>query len=425
MNFSSMKIVFSEFCGFFIRFKVNYKYTIKIIHIENGQLWGTNMGKPFYKITLQNEEQRTTKWFLSLFYLILLSYDLFYYYMIPRFVTHTAIGFPSLKNYFVYLFLFGLLPIAFYLHKRYKHAKIKYLYFCTYLSITFIVDIWDFYGTSANYSSGNVVEIFLILSTPLFLDLGYFWLVNLGIGLKYFLIGIILQSSLPVIPLVLVFLLALLSYVLLNRFRRYVYSIKSSYDEQIEGIVKGVIATLELKDPYTRGHSERVAQYAVVLAESTSKLTKEELKLFNYSCLLHDIGKVHIPDRILTKPEKLTPDEYEIIKLHPVVGENAVKEVDVLKDGLCVIRSHHERWDGAGYPDQLEGEDIPILARITAIADAFDAMTSSRSYREALPLEEAFQRIIQGKGSQFDPNLVELFKVIFPKWVNIHKNYPW
>ena len=121
------------------------------------------------------------------------------------------------------------------------------------------------------------------------------------------------------------------------------------------------------------------------------KFSKEEQKSFYYACLLHDIGKVNIPDQILMKPGKLTKEEFEIIKSHPVVGEEAVKNVEGIRDSICVIRSHHERWDGKGYPDQLEGEEIPLLARVSAIADAFDAMTSSRSYREAMPVEEAYR----------------------------------
>lgn len=125
------------------------------------------------------------------------------------------------------------------------------------------------------------------------------------------------------------------------------------------------------------------------------------------------------------KPGKLTEEEYEIIKLHPVVGAEAVKDVDGIKDYIDVIRFHHERWDGKGYPDQLTGEEIPLLPRVAAIADAFDAMTSSRSYRKALSVEEAYTRIIKSKGSQFDPMLVEKFMKVFPAWVEFHDNYPW
>ena len=163
----------------------------------------------------------------------------------------------------------------------------------------------------------------------------------------------------------------------------------------------------------------------LLLAKEIDKFSKEEQKSFYYACLLHDIGKVHIPDQILMKPGKLTIEEFEIIKSHPSVGAEAVKNVEGIKDCICVIRSHHERWDGKGYPDQLKEEEIPLLARVTSIADAFDAMTSSRSYETAMPVEEAYQRIIDGKGSQFDPMLVEEFKKVFPAWVEFHEKYQW
>ncbi|HJV16419.1 MAG TPA: HD-GYP domain-containing protein, partial [Bacillales bacterium] len=206
-------------------------------------------------------------------------------------------------------------------------------------------------------------------------------------------------------------------------FQSYVRTMKNSYDQQLVGIVRGVIATLELKDPYTRGHSERVAGYALELAKEIGNLTEEELISFNNSCLLHDIGKIHIPDHILMKPASLTKEEYEIIKLHPVVGATAVSNIDDLKINIEVIRSHHERWDGMGYPDRLKGEGIPFLARVTSIADAFDAMTSSRSYRSALNVEEAYMRILEGSGTQFDPYLVNAFQEIYPVWKEMHKNF--
>ena len=125
------------------------------------------------------------------------------------------------------------------------------------------------------------------------------------------------------------------------------------------------------------------------------------------------------------KPGKLTKEEFDIIKSHPAVGAEAVKNVEGIKDSICVIQSHHERWDGKGYPDQFKGEEIPLQARISTFADAFDAMTSSRSYRDAMPVEEAYRRIIEGKGTQFDPMLVEEFIKVYPSWVKFHKKYPW
>ena len=374
---------------------------------------------------IPHEEKRTVKLFLIISYLIFIGYDLFYYFIYPYFIVHKAIG-PQNKLYFVTYFVLGtLIPIIHYLNKIDKQYWSKYVFILGYVSVSLVVDILIYSGRGESFFSGNIVEVFLILSTPLFINMNYFRTVTLSIALKYTIIGIVLNTTNVIVAMVMVLILSIVSFFLLVRFKGYVKAISSSYDNQLQGIVKGVIATLELKDPYTRGHSERVANYALLLAKETEKFTKEEQKSFYYACLLHDIGKVHIPDSILTKPGKLTKDEFEIIKIHPVVGAEAVKDVEGIKDCISVIRSHHERWDGKGYPDQLNGEEIPIVSRIAAIADAFDAMTSSRSYRAALPTEEAYKRIVEGKGSQFDPILVDKFKEVFPAWVDYHNNYPW
>ncbi|WP_423801114.1 HD-GYP domain-containing protein [Neobacillus sp. SAB-20_R2A] len=374
---------------------------------------------------IPHEEKQTVKWFLVFFYIILLGYDFFYYYLFPVFIAKKDIGVPNKYLYLTYIVILILLPVSYYLIRKNKQSLIKYVFFVSYLFTTFIVDILMYYGRGDSYFTGNIVEVYLILSLPLFINTKYFWLVSLGITLKYALIGIILNNSYVLIPIILVAVLSIMSFFLLVRFQGYVRSISTSYDNQLQGMVRGVIATLELKDPYTRGHSERVASYALLLAKETGSFSRDEQKSFYYSCLLHDIGKVHIPDSILMKPGKLSNDEYEIIKSHPVVGAEAVKDVEGIKDTISVIRSHHERWDGKGYPDQLKGEAIPLLARVTAIADAFDAMTSSRSYRAAMPVEEAYSRVIEGKGSQFDPMLVEQFKKVYPAWVEFHSKYPW
>ena len=375
---------------------------------------------------ISHEEQRTVKWFLIFFYIIVIGYDFFYYFFLPIFVTDKKSGVPSNFWYINYVVLLILIPVMYYLSKVNKQSWIKYVFIISYLSTAFIVDIITYWDRGKDYSSGNVVEVFLMLSLPLFLDKRYFWLVSLGLATKYILTSIILNISFfLILPIILIVILSIMSFFLLVRFQGYVKAISTSYDNQLKGIVKGVIATLELKDPYTRGHSERVASYALLLAQGLGKFSEDEQKSFYYACLLHDIGKVHIPDQILMKPERLTKEEFEIIKSHPVVGADAVKNVEGIKDCICVIRSHHERWDGRGYPDQLKEEEIPILARVASIADAFDAMTSSRSYRAAMPVEEAYQRIIEGKSSQFDPMLVEEFKKVFPSWVEFHEKYPW
>ncbi|MGG1396640.1 HD-GYP domain-containing protein [Bacillus salipaludis] len=365
------------------------------------------------------EEGRTLKWFIVLFYIISISYDLFYH-VISIYNPKLKYETPDVLGLWIYLFMFALIPIAIYLYKKQKQHQIKYVYFISYTSISLINDVISFFGKPELYKSGNAVEIFWLLLSPIFVSTSFFKVVTIGLLLKYIISGLIIKTPFVLLGILLIAIFAVFSYIILNRFQSYVTAIKTSYDQQLIGIVKGVIATLELKDPYTRGHSERVASYALELAKVSGKFSKDELKAFNYACLLHDIGKIHIPDHILTKSGTLTKEEYEIIKSHTVVGADAVSKVVGFKDSIEVIRSHHERWDGKGYPEQLKGKEIPYLARITSIADAFDAMTSTRSYRAALSIEEAYKRILEGKGSQFDPELVEEFKKVLPLWRTIH-----
>lgn len=381
------------------------------------------MKKPL-QLSLIQEEKQATKWFLGLFYGIFIIYEIIYSYIMSTlpWVVET-INTTNFFDYLVYLVLLVIIPISIYLFKSDRPGSIKYILFISYTFINLVSEIWLYSNNDVSYSSGNIVELVIILFSPIFVNKKYFYFVFLGSMLKYLTIGYVLNYNAVVGPLLLIIVFSIIAFIILLRIISYVDTVKNSYDKQIEGIVKGVIATLELKDPYTRGHSERVAEYAMALATKTGKFDKDELKYFYYACLLHDIGKIHIPDAILTKPGKLTKEEFDIIKMHPLVGAKAVQEVEGISANIDVIRHHHERWDGNGYPDKLKGEETTILARITAIADAFDAMTSSRSYRSALSLEEAYSRIIDGKGSQFDPKLVELFEDVFPEWNKIHDQY--
>ncbi|MBC7337963.1 MAG: HD-GYP domain-containing protein, partial [Clostridia bacterium] len=149
-------------------------------------------------------------------------------------------------------------------------------------------------------------------------------------------------------------------------------------------------------------------EYADALALRIG-LSDVERKRLRYACILHDIGKIGVPGRILDKPGRLTDEEYEIVKRHPVLGEELLKEVPFLREISLLVRWHHERWDGRGYPDGLKGYEIPLESRIMAIADAFDAMTSDRPYRRALSKEEAIAQIRGGMGTQFDPVLASEF----------------
>ncbi|MCM3669764.1 HD-GYP domain-containing protein [Mesobacillus maritimus] len=381
------------------------------------------MQKGILNPSLRDEEQRALKWFLIMFYLISVGYD-FFYYFIFKIMNKLEPGLPGF-SYVYYFLLFTLLLVINIMLKKGKLHSIKYVFFTSYLILSIINDTVYYLERSLDYQTGNIVEVFIILFTPMFVNARFFHFVFIGMVIKYLIIGVILQSSTVLLPVILYLFVTAIAYLLLKRFQAYLQAFKSSYDEQLKGIVKGVIATIELKDPYTRGHSERVAQYARTLAIATGNYNEDELNSFHYACLLHDIGKVNIPDQILMKPGRLTSEEFEVIKTHPVVGVEAVKKVQGLDQSLDVIKSHHERWDGKGYPDQLKEEEISQLARIVSIADAFDAMTSSRSYRSALPVDEAYKRIIEGKGTQFDPGLVELFQKVYPQWVKFHEEYDW
>jgi len=179
-----------------------------------------------------------------------------------------------------------------------------------------------------------------------------------------------------------------------------------------EGIYSNLIDTLnalvtsiEAKDPYTHEHSQRVTEYAIALARHLG-FSEDQVEMLNFAGKLHDIGKIGVRDSLLTKSSKLTSEEYAIIKLHPLVGERIVKPLGLVREEQAIIRHHHERFDGHGYPDSLAGEAIPLLARIVAVADSFDAMTTTRSYRQALPVEAAIEEMKRCSGTQFDPTIV-------------------
>ena len=166
--------------------------------------------------------------------------------------------------------------------------------------------------------------------------------------------------------------------------------------------------TVEAKDPYTRGHSDRVSGYSVLIGKHMG-LSQEDLRTLEIGGLFHDIGKIGVPDTILLKDTKLTDEEYSEIKNHPAIGKHILSNATIFQDVLPIVYHHHERYDGHGYPGKLKGEEIPFLARITAVADTFDAMTSKRSYRDALPLEKVRAEIEKCSGTQFDPKIATAF----------------
>ncbi len=172
--------------------------------------------------------------------------------------------------------------------------------------------------------------------------------------------------------------------------------------------IQALAAAIDAKDPYTKGHSHRVADYASALAEYVG-LPPETVDLIHVTGTLHDVGKIGVPDAILQKPRELNDDERAVIETHPVLGEVIIRKAPQLHRTLPGVRSHHERWDGMGYPDGLTGEEIPLMARVLAVADAFDAITSDRPYRKGLSVEVALHRIAEGAGTQFDPEMARAF----------------
>ena len=166
--------------------------------------------------------------------------------------------------------------------------------------------------------------------------------------------------------------------------------------------------TVEAKDPYTRGHSDRVSEFSVLIGEKLG-LSEEQIKILRIGGLFHDIGKIGIPDSILLKTDKLSDDEYSEIKNHPSIGAHILGAASIFKDIIPIVKHHHERFDGRGYPSGLQGEEIPFLARIAAVADTFDAMTSKRSYRDALDIQYVKDEIQRCKGTQFDPQIADAF----------------
>jgi putative two-component system response regulator len=172
--------------------------------------------------------------------------------------------------------------------------------------------------------------------------------------------------------------------------------------------IKILSGAIDAKDPYTQGHSDRVRKMSLRIATQLG-FSEDRLENLEYGALIHDIGKIGIKDEVLQKSGPLSPKEYQYIQEHPLIGVKIVEGIDFFKDKIPMIRNHHEHFDGSGYPDGLIGEVIPLEARIIAVPDAFDAMTSLRPHRRASPLEDVLLEMEKSKGKQFDPHILEIF----------------
>ncbi len=186
-----------------------------------------------------------------------------------------------------------------------------------------------------------------------------------------------------------------------------VATLAQSYEHSLTALANAV----ELRDPFEQGHVERVKTYALLLGEQLG-IRGKQLEHLRFGAILHDIGKIHVAETILTKPAPLNEEEWAEIKKHPITGSEMLKDIPYLAGVIPIVRHHHERWDGKGYPDGLSGEEIPLLARIVSLADAFDTMLTTRSYRPALTFEQAYTEVLANSGTQFDPQVVHAFQII-------------
>jgi putative nucleotidyltransferase with HDIG domain len=199
--------------------------------------------------------------------------------------------------------------------------------------------------------------------------------------------------------------------------------LRENVERNLVDTITAFVNAIESKDRYLKGHSARVALYAAETAQ-TLGMTPDMVEVVRRGAMLHDLGKLSIMDTILRKPDRLTAEEFTIIKSHPVVGARILEPLKFLARENCAVLHHHERFDGAGYPDGLQGEDIPLVARVVTVADVFDAITSNRPYRTALPVDEARDEIARGSGTHFDPAVAQAFlKIPLGRLEEITRHY--
>ncbi len=194
-------------------------------------------------------------------------------------------------------------------------------------------------------------------------------------------------------------------------------------NREVLDVVRRMSALAEYREPGIKNHLERIRGYCMVIARGLD-LSVQEVEVIANASQLHDIGEIGIPDAILTKAGKLSPYEWEVVKRHPVIGAEILRgsPSTLLQAGEIIALSHHERWDGSGYPYGLKGEDIPLSGRICAMADIFDALTTKRPYKDEVSVEEAYDLILESSGVLFDPQLLTVFKDHFDEFLVIRQN---
>ena len=298
------------------------------------------------------------------------------------------------------------------------------------LTTVFLADVHFIEGKYTNYSMGTAVyicfgsvAIYCILTIAMIISKYKYISQNKRKGLSTTLVFIVMLMSLQIIfPESLISSIALVMVVLciyLNMENPTIHGLEHYHHE----MVMGFATLVENKDDNTGGHIRRSSAYAILIAKNLRKnekyknlITKDYIDNLEQSAPMHDIGKIGIPDAILQKPGKLTDEEYNEMKEHPVIGGKIIKDTfghlfngEYENMAFQVARYHHEKWNGKGYPDGLKELDIPLCARIMAVADVFDAVSAKRCYRDAMPLEECYNIILNGRGVDFDPDVVDAF----------------
>lgn len=219
-------------------------------------------------------------------------------------------------------------------------------------------------------------------------------------------LGIKFRALILLAPLI----LTAISYLINDRARLLLKSLTAEKNLTIlcDDLIVAFANAIDAKSHWTNGHSERVTSYALSIAAEMG-VSEEDRRTLRIAALLHDIGKIGTYDVILDKPGPLTPEEWQLIKMHPIQGENILRPIKQLQDVIPIIKCHHERVDGKGYPNGLRGDELPLLAKILCLADSYDAMVADRPYKKGLDKENAFSEIRQKSGTQFDPDAVKAF----------------
>lgn len=245
--------------------------------------------------------------------------------------------------------------------------------------------------------------IMVVSNTKLFHDLRTQMMIGIAISVTVFLIIVVFCA---------------ISAMRINKSQRKEQESKERLDRMNTNIIRALAHTIDAKDRYTSGHSQRVADYSLAIAKRMGK-SEEEQKIIYYAGLLHDVGKIRVPEEVINKPGKLTEEEFDQIKVHPISGYHILKDIHDDARIAYGAKYHHERYNGKGYPNGLEGENIPEIARIIGVADAYDAMASNRSYRSALPQKVVRSEIEKGRGQQFDEQIAD----IMLQMIDEDKNY--